>query len=74
VADVKVAILDDYFDTIRTLQCFRKLDGHQVTVFNDHFQDTGALAERSAASRRLYSFGSARRFVLRSWSVYQVRS
>tara|TARA_B100000676_G_C17891843_1_gene739628 strand:- start:429 stop:530 length:102 start_codon:yes stop_codon:yes gene_type:complete len=31
-ADMKVTILDDYFDTLRTLDCFRKLDGHDVTV------------------------------------------
>jgi D-3-phosphoglycerate dehydrogenase len=43
---VKVAILDDYFDTLRTLPCFAKLEGHDVTIFNDHVQDTGALAER----------------------------
>src|SRR5262245_55296279 len=45
---MKVAILDDYFDTLLTLQCFQKLDGHQVTVFNDHVQDSSALAERLA--------------------------
>jgi D-3-phosphoglycerate dehydrogenase / 2-oxoglutarate reductase len=43
---VKVAILDDWFDTLRTLACFEKLDGHEVTVFTDHLQDTDALAER----------------------------
>jgi len=43
---VKIAILDDYFDTIRTLSCFGKLDGHEVTVWNDHTQDTDALAAR----------------------------
>jgi D-3-phosphoglycerate dehydrogenase len=43
---VKIAILDDYFDTLRTLACFRKLDGHDVTVWNDHTQDTDTLAER----------------------------
>ena len=43
---MKVAILDDYFDTLRTLDCFRKLDGHDVAVWNDHLQDTEALAER----------------------------
>jgi len=43
---MKIAILDDYFDTIRTLSCFRKLDGHEVTVWNDHTQDTDALAAR----------------------------
>jgi D-3-phosphoglycerate dehydrogenase / 2-oxoglutarate reductase len=43
---VKIAILDDYFDTLRTLRCFRNLDGHEVTVWNDHIQDTDALATR----------------------------
>jgi hypothetical protein len=43
---VKVAVLDDWFDTLGTLACFEKLDGHEVTVFTDHLQDTDALAER----------------------------
>lgn len=43
---MKVSILDDYFDTLRTLDCFAKLAGHDVTVWNDHVQDTDALAER----------------------------
>jgi len=43
---MKIAILDDYFDTLRTLQCFRKLDGHDVTVWNDHVDDVELLAER----------------------------
>jgi D-3-phosphoglycerate dehydrogenase / 2-oxoglutarate reductase len=43
---VKVSILDDYFDTLRTLQCFRKLEGHDVTIWNDHVQDIDALAAR----------------------------
>jgi D-3-phosphoglycerate dehydrogenase len=43
---MQIAILDDYFDTLRTLGCFRKLDGHEVTIWNDHVQDTDALAER----------------------------
>jgi D-3-phosphoglycerate dehydrogenase len=45
---MKVAILDDYFDSVRTLDCFRKLDGHEVTVFTDHVQDTDDLASRLA--------------------------
>jgi D-3-phosphoglycerate dehydrogenase / 2-oxoglutarate reductase len=43
---VKVSILDDYFDTVRTLDCFKELAGHDVTVWNDHVQDVGVLAER----------------------------
>jgi D-3-phosphoglycerate dehydrogenase / 2-oxoglutarate reductase len=43
---VKVAILDDYFDTVRTLACFARLAGHEVTVWNDHVQELEALAAR----------------------------
>jgi len=43
---MNVTILDDYFDTLRTLDCFRKLDGHAVTVWNDHVQEIDALAAR----------------------------
>jgi D-3-phosphoglycerate dehydrogenase len=43
---VKITILDDYFDTLRTLPCFRKLKGHEVTVWNDHAQDIDTLAGR----------------------------
>jgi D-3-phosphoglycerate dehydrogenase len=43
---VKVTILDDYFDTVRTLHCFAKLRGHDVAIWNDHVQDTDKLAER----------------------------
>src|SRR6266542_1033078 len=43
---MKISILDDYHDTLRTLDCFRKLSGHEVEVWNDHVQDVDALAER----------------------------
>ena len=43
---MKITILDDYFDTLRTLDCFAKLKGHDVTIHNDHVQDVDALAER----------------------------
>ena len=43
---MKIAVLDDYFDTVRTLECFRKLAGHEVKVWNDHAQETEALAAR----------------------------
>jgi len=43
---MKISILDDYHDTLRTLACFRKLAGHDVTIWNDHVQDVDALAER----------------------------
>jgi D-3-phosphoglycerate dehydrogenase / 2-oxoglutarate reductase len=43
---MQITILDDYFDTLRTLPSFRKLEGHQVEIWNDHVEETGALAER----------------------------
>jgi D-3-phosphoglycerate dehydrogenase len=43
---MQIAILDDYFDTVRTLPCFSKLEGHDVTIWNDHVQDDAVLAER----------------------------
>src|SRR3954463_9092533 len=43
---MKISILDDYFDTVRTLACFSKLAGHDVTIWNDHVQDDDALAKR----------------------------
>jgi D-3-phosphoglycerate dehydrogenase / 2-oxoglutarate reductase len=43
---MKIAILDDYHDTVRTLACYRKLAGHDVTIWNDHVQEVGVLAER----------------------------
>src|SRR5207244_2680688 len=42
---MKVAILDDYFDTLRTLPCFEKLTAHDVTVFNDHVQELEAMRQ-----------------------------
>jgi len=43
---MKISILDDYFDTLRTLPSFQKLKGHEVVIWNDHVQDTDALAAR----------------------------
>ena len=43
---MKISILDDYHDTLRTLACFRKLAGHDVEIWNDHVQDVDVLAER----------------------------
>jgi D-3-phosphoglycerate dehydrogenase / 2-oxoglutarate reductase len=43
---MKISILDDYHDTVRTLSCFTRLAGHEVTIWNDHVQDVDALARR----------------------------
>ena len=43
---MRIAILDDYQNVVRTLAAFGKLKGHDVTIFNDHTKDTDALAQR----------------------------
>src|SRR5215475_13786807 len=43
---MKISILDDYGDTVRTLDCFKKLSGCDVTIWTDHIQDTATLADR----------------------------
>ena len=53
---MKVHILDDWFDTLRTLPSFAKLDGHEVTVWNDHVQDVDVLAGRLADAEALVLF------------------
>jgi D-3-phosphoglycerate dehydrogenase len=43
---MKITILDDYFDTLHTLECFKKLAGHDIKIWNDHVQEVDALAQR----------------------------
>ncbi len=50
---MKVSVLDDYFDTLRTLKCFKKLDDHDVTIWNDHVEDVDVLAARLKDSEAL---------------------
>jgi D-3-phosphoglycerate dehydrogenase len=50
---VQIAILDDYFDTVRTLECFDKLAGNDVTIWNDHVQDVEELAKRLRGTEAL---------------------
>ncbi|MEM6974641.1 MAG: D-2-hydroxyacid dehydrogenase family protein [Pseudomonadota bacterium] len=53
---MKVHILDDWFDTLRTLPCFAMLGGHDVTVWTDHEPDPARLAERVAEAEVLVLF------------------
>ena len=46
---MKLAIIDDWSDALRTLPCFAKLDGLDVAVFNDHVDDPAARADQLAA-------------------------
>ncbi len=50
---MKISILDDYHDTLRTLACFEKLAGHDVEVWNDHVQDVDTLARRLSGTEAL---------------------
>ena len=45
---MKVAIIDDYQDAVRTLDCYARLKGHEVTVFNDPRTDLDGIASRLA--------------------------
>ncbi|CAF1498869.1 unnamed protein product [Didymodactylos carnosus] len=45
-ASLNITILDDYHDTIRTLKCFSKLSGHNVTIWNDHTENIDILHDR----------------------------
>src|SRR5438445_3989330 len=43
---MKISILDDYHDTLRTLKAFSKLAGHEVEIWNEHVQEVDTLAGR----------------------------
>lgn len=43
---MKIAILDDYQDAVRELDCFSLLDEHDVKVFNNSIRGTGQLVAR----------------------------
>lgn len=53
---MKVHILDDWFDTLRGLSSFARLDDHQVTVWNDHCEDVETLADRLSEAEALVLF------------------
>lgn len=53
---MKVHILDDWLDTLRELPGFRLLDGHDVSVWNDHIADVDLLAERLRDAEALVLF------------------
>lgn len=45
---IKIAILDDYQDAVRKLDCFNLLADHEVKVFNNTVRGLGQLASRLA--------------------------
>lgn len=50
---MKVAILDDWHDTLRHLPCFARLAAHDVEVWTDHVEDEDVLARRLADAEAL---------------------
>jgi len=53
---MKVHILDDWFDTLKTLPSYAGLTSHDVTIWNDHADDVDLLAERLADAEVLVLF------------------
>ena len=53
---MKVHILDDWFDTLRTLPCFSLLEGHETTVWTDHEPDPVRLSARVTDAEALVLF------------------
>jgi D-3-phosphoglycerate dehydrogenase len=53
---MRVHILDDWFDTLRTLPCFDLLADHEVTVWTDHEPDPAKLADRVTEAEALVLF------------------
>jgi len=43
---MKIAILDDYQDAVRKLDCFSLLAGHEVQIFNNTMHGIGQLSSR----------------------------
>ena len=43
---MRITILDDYQDVVRTLDAFKKLEGHDVMIWNEHTKDVDVLADR----------------------------
>jgi D-3-phosphoglycerate dehydrogenase len=43
---MNITILNDYQNVVRTLRCFDRLTGHNVTIWDDHATDTETLAAR----------------------------
>ncbi|MCV0429672.1 MAG: D-2-hydroxyacid dehydrogenase family protein [Roseibium sp.] len=53
---MKVHILDDWFDTLRSLPCFEKLKEHDVTVWTDHVENVDTLSDRLQEAEALVLF------------------
>ena len=54
---MKIAILDDFQDAVRSLDCFSLLDGHDVKVFTSSARGVGQMAIRLAPFDALVLIG-----------------
>src|SRR5215210_2266525 len=43
---MNVTVLDDYQNIVRSLDAYKKMKDHNVTIWNDHTKDVDVLAER----------------------------
>ena len=43
---MKIAVIDDYQDAFRKLDCYARLKGHEIAVYHDTEKDASRLAER----------------------------
>ena len=43
---MRVTVLDDYVDVVRTLRCFQRMNAHDVVIWNDCVKEVDRLAER----------------------------
>lgn len=43
---MNITVLDDYQNMVRSLDAFKLVAGHNVTIWNDHTKDNDVLAER----------------------------
>jgi D-3-phosphoglycerate dehydrogenase / 2-oxoglutarate reductase len=50
---MRIVIPDDYQDCVRGLDCYAKLVGHEVVVFNDTVSDIDSLAARFADAQAI---------------------
>jgi len=53
---MKVHILDDWFDTLRTLPSYSLLENHDVTIWTDHVEDVKELSKRLIDAEALVLF------------------
>lgn len=45
---LRISIINDYQDVVRTLDCFSKIQGHEITIWNDIVSDVEVMSKRLA--------------------------